>query len=142
LPDTADAFLNPVQEFNRDLSVACIKTWSEQFNELRRLKWEKKRSREAPKRTLTGPEAEVENDEESIAKRMKSGLKNDNLGGNAEMLVSGLSGAASPVSKGFPAEATHPESTGCLQMDGVDQSGGNPSRPEEVSPFVPRILVG
>ncbi|KAH8833663.1 N2,N2-dimethylguanosine tRNA methyltransferase [Flagelloscypha sp. PMI_526] len=30
-----DAFLNPVQEFNRDLSVACIKTWSQQSNELR-----------------------------------------------------------------------------------------------------------
>lgn len=27
-----DAFLNPVQEFNRDLSVACIRVWSEQMN--------------------------------------------------------------------------------------------------------------
>ena len=29
LPDTADAFLNPVQEFNRDLSVAVITAFSE-----------------------------------------------------------------------------------------------------------------
>ncbi len=36
LPDTADTFLNPVQEFNRDLSVACITAWSEDKNERRR----------------------------------------------------------------------------------------------------------
>lgn len=29
LPAENGAFLNPVQEFNRDLSVACIRTWSE-----------------------------------------------------------------------------------------------------------------
>jgi len=28
LPDNNEAFLNPVQEFNRDLSVACIRTWA------------------------------------------------------------------------------------------------------------------
>ncbi|KAF5377059.1 hypothetical protein D9757_007744 [Collybiopsis confluens] len=27
-----EAFLNPVQEFNRDLSVACIRTWSSELN--------------------------------------------------------------------------------------------------------------
>lgn len=39
LPDTADAFLNPVQEFNRDLSIACIRVWSDDLNEKKRLKW-------------------------------------------------------------------------------------------------------
>jgi tRNA (guanine26-N2/guanine27-N2)-dimethyltransferase len=29
LQSSKDAFLNPVQEFNRDLSVACISVWSE-----------------------------------------------------------------------------------------------------------------
>ncbi|KAG8940829.1 RNA methyltransferase tRNA(m5U54)methyltransferase [Tulasnella sp. 424] len=42
LPDTADAFLNPVQEFNRDLSVACIRTWSEEMNAKRKAVWDAK----------------------------------------------------------------------------------------------------
>ncbi|KAG8987630.1 RNA methyltransferase tRNA(m5U54)methyltransferase [Tulasnella sp. 427] len=42
LPDAADAFLNPVQEFNRDLSVACIRTWSEDMNAKRKAIWEAK----------------------------------------------------------------------------------------------------
>jgi tRNA (guanine26-N2/guanine27-N2)-dimethyltransferase len=36
-----DAFLNPVQEFNRDMSVACIRTWSEDVNRERKEKWQK-----------------------------------------------------------------------------------------------------
>ena len=39
LPNDNGAFLNPVQEFNRDLSVACITTWGQQTNELKRKKW-------------------------------------------------------------------------------------------------------
>lgn len=42
LPKDNGAFLNPVQEFNRDLSVACITVWGEQMNELKRQKWEQK----------------------------------------------------------------------------------------------------
>jgi len=34
-----DAFLNPVQEFNRDLSVACIRTWSEDRNHEKEQTW-------------------------------------------------------------------------------------------------------
>jgi tRNA (guanine26-N2/guanine27-N2)-dimethyltransferase len=34
-----DAFLNPVQEFNRDMSVACIRTWSEDRNCEKEGKW-------------------------------------------------------------------------------------------------------
>jgi tRNA (guanine26-N2/guanine27-N2)-dimethyltransferase len=33
-----DAFLNPIQEFNRDLSVACIRTWSEELNKSKNVK--------------------------------------------------------------------------------------------------------
>ena len=39
LPSDYGAFLNPVQEFNRDLSVACIRTWSEVLNESKEAKW-------------------------------------------------------------------------------------------------------
>lgn len=41
LPSTNDAFLNPIQEFNRDLSVACIRTWSQQLDQAKKAKWEK-----------------------------------------------------------------------------------------------------
>lgn len=36
-----DAFLNPVQEFNRDISVACIRTWSEDRNREKEQAWRK-----------------------------------------------------------------------------------------------------
>jgi tRNA (guanine26-N2/guanine27-N2)-dimethyltransferase len=39
LPDSNDAFLNPVQEFNRDLSVACIRVWAAERDEQRKEKW-------------------------------------------------------------------------------------------------------
>ncbi|KDQ12338.1 hypothetical protein BOTBODRAFT_34632 [Botryobasidium botryosum FD-172 SS1] len=45
LPDSNGAFLNPVQEFNRDLSVACITVWSELANEERKRKWDDKKKR-------------------------------------------------------------------------------------------------
>ncbi|KAJ3478294.1 hypothetical protein NLI96_g9859 [Meripilus lineatus] len=35
-----EAFLNPVQEFNRDLRVACIKAWSDIVQEDKKRKWE------------------------------------------------------------------------------------------------------
>jgi hypothetical protein len=45
LPASADAFLNPVQEFNRDLSVACIRVWSEDVNKIKKEKWSLKREK-------------------------------------------------------------------------------------------------
>lgn len=47
LPNDNGAFLNPVQEFNRDLSVACIRTWGDIMNEGRKAKWEKDLERRA-----------------------------------------------------------------------------------------------
>lgn len=40
LPDNNEAFLNPVQEFNRDLSVACIRTWNDITQEEKKEKWQ------------------------------------------------------------------------------------------------------
>lgn len=45
LPPSNQAFLNPVQEFNRDLSVASIRVWSEQLNEIKERRWNEKRKR-------------------------------------------------------------------------------------------------
>ena len=39
LPDNNEAFLNPVQEFNRDLSVACIRTWATEQSKMQESKW-------------------------------------------------------------------------------------------------------
>ncbi|KAF7363475.1 tRNA (guanine(26)-N(2))-dimethyltransferase [Mycena sanguinolenta] len=54
-----EAFLNPVQEFNRDTSVACIRVWSEEQHELKKAKWlraqEKKQTKQKKrKRELVG----------------------------------------------------------------------------------------
>lgn len=49
LPNNNEAFLNPVQEFNRDLSVACIRTWSDIVQEEKKRKWEVTQERRARK---------------------------------------------------------------------------------------------
>lgn len=55
-----EAFLNPVQEFNRDTSVACIRVWSEELHRTKKEKWLltrekkniKKKQNKRPKREL------------------------------------------------------------------------------------------
>lgn len=49
LPNTKEAFLNPVQEFNRDLSVASIRVWSEEMNRLKEQKWRQAQEKRAQK---------------------------------------------------------------------------------------------
>ncbi|KAF8892558.1 tRNA methyltransferase [Infundibulicybe gibba] len=44
-----EAFLNPVQEFNRDTSVACIRVWSEELNKNKEARWSQTRERRAKK---------------------------------------------------------------------------------------------
>ncbi|GJE90805.1 N2,N2-dimethylguanosine tRNA methyltransferase [Phanerochaete sordida] len=51
LPADNGAFLNPVQEFNRDLSVACIRTWGALAHAQRRARWERDAERRAAKRS-------------------------------------------------------------------------------------------
>ena len=64
LPASNDAFLNPVQEFNRDLSVACIRTWGETMNREKERKWRQSLERRAKKKKPVG--------EEHQAKKVKS----------------------------------------------------------------------
>ena len=47
LPNNNEAFLNPVQEFNRDLSVACIRTWTELVNGEKEAKWRRNQEKRA-----------------------------------------------------------------------------------------------
>lgn len=43
LAEGRDVFINPIQEFNRDLSTLAIRTWSEIVNDEKRKKWERKK---------------------------------------------------------------------------------------------------
>lgn len=56
LPPENQAFLNPVQEFNRDLSVACIRTWTELVNEEKETKWRRNQEKRA-RQVERGPKA-------------------------------------------------------------------------------------
>lgn len=47
LAEGRDVFINPIQEFNRDLSTLAIRTWSELANEQKRAKWERKKQNAA-----------------------------------------------------------------------------------------------
>jgi len=47
LLDADAAFLNPVQEFNRDMSVATIRVWSEESNKAKEEKWKKAQLKKA-----------------------------------------------------------------------------------------------
>src|ERR1700679_1459951 len=51
-----EAFLNPVQEFNRDLSVACIRVWSEEWNRAKETRWKAAQEKKAkrPEKRLKG----------------------------------------------------------------------------------------
>ncbi|EJD53010.1 N2,N2-dimethylguanosine tRNA methyltransferase [Auricularia subglabra TFB-10046 SS5] len=50
LPAKTDAFINPIQEFNRDLSVACISMWADDFNRARLERAQEKRARQPRKK--------------------------------------------------------------------------------------------
>jgi len=59
LPGDNGAFLNPVQEFNRDLSVACIRVWSEEWNRAKEVKWravQEKKAKKPEKRLKGAPD--------------------------------------------------------------------------------------
>ncbi|KAF9013853.1 tRNA methyltransferase [Cyathus striatus] len=59
LVETGEAFLNPVQEFNRDLSVACIRVWSEELNESKELKWRQTREKKYKKSEASIPRKKI-----------------------------------------------------------------------------------
>lgn len=69
MPSSEAAFLNPVQEFNRDLSTLAISTWSERLNEEKRLRFDERMKARAAKQARRGePDAkrartEVEGDD-------------------------------------------------------------------------------
>jgi tRNA (guanine26-N2/guanine27-N2)-dimethyltransferase len=73
LPSTNEAFLNPVQEFNRDTSVACIRVWSEELNRVKEKKWKERQLKKAggsgKKRVKLDAESETTGKAESSAEQ-------------------------------------------------------------------------
>lgn len=51
-----EVFLNPIQEFNRDISVACIRTWSDELNEIKEVRWNASQERKAKTKVRGAPE--------------------------------------------------------------------------------------
>jgi len=49
LPSKDAAFLNPVQEFNRDISTLVIRSWGNKTDDEKRKKWEEKQAKKAAK---------------------------------------------------------------------------------------------
>lgn len=77
LLDANEAFLNPVQEFNRDLSVACITVWSEELNRVKEERWKKAQERKANHKKV-----------QKKAKSMSTLLQFRHLGNNVLLAVS------------------------------------------------------
>ncbi|KAJ3779270.1 tRNA methyltransferase [Lentinula raphanica] len=80
-----EAFLNPVQEFNRDLSVACIRTWSEELNKLK----QERRAQVSKKRALKIKEGSAKkrqrvNEQDSVAVEEKPLQSEESQGGKTD----------------------------------------------------------
>ena len=70
LPASNDAFMNPVQEFNRDLSVACIRTWGDLMNREKEKKWRQSLERRAKKAEAAGHKAKKAKSESRVSGRV------------------------------------------------------------------------
>ncbi|KAJ6596931.1 tRNA methyltransferase [Mycena vulgaris] len=55
-----EAFLNPVQEFNRDTSVACIRVWSEELHNSKKEKWRLGREKQLKRKQNKRPKLEAD----------------------------------------------------------------------------------
>lgn len=69
MPSAEAAFLNPVQEFNRDLSTLCIRTWSERLDAEKKARFLRAAQRKAAttsKGKTKRKEAQVSNESNSV----------------------------------------------------------------------------
>lgn len=70
-PQAQNVFYNPIQQFNRDLSVLAIKAFGEDLCERRRAKWEKGRERLAAKRDKRKEKKRKRPDDEQAGEAIK-----------------------------------------------------------------------
>ncbi|KAF7294912.1 tRNA (guanine(26)-N(2))-dimethyltransferase [Mycena indigotica] len=122
-----ETFLNPVQEFNRDLSVACITTWSQMLHEAKQEKWMlSKRRKEA--RDKKHEPAEPSIDEiEKPAKRAK------------------LDVPAEPTDSPIPAEGSKPTSgysrRKIVILEALSATGLRSIRYAKEIPYVSQVIA-
>ncbi|KAG6907348.1 hypothetical protein DXG01_009232 [Tephrocybe rancida] len=76
LLESNQAFLNPVQEFNRDTSVACIRVWSEEINRSKEEKWRQLEEKRANKQKNKKRKIEPEGDQPA---QETAGNSNDSI---------------------------------------------------------------
>lgn len=93
LPSTNEAFLNPIQEFNRDLSVAAIRVWSEELNQIKEKRWRQAQQRKADKRSRPDKKRKLDADGEDTLK--STNVASENKVGSGS--VAEIAGAGKPV---------------------------------------------
>ncbi|KAM0751875.1 N2,N2-dimethylguanosine tRNA methyltransferase [Meredithblackwellia eburnea MCA 4105] len=73
----APVFLNPVQEYNRDLSVAAIRTWATRRAREKTVEWEKGLKKRKAKRMRKEGEGEGENGDSNKKRKLEDGGKQE-----------------------------------------------------------------
>lgn len=85
LPKDHSAFLNPPQQFNRDLSVAVIRAWNERRIESSKQRWEGKKAKRDKKKVGRGkPDGELGEGSGSAPAPAQDGAEVGGSGENGE----------------------------------------------------------
>jgi hypothetical protein len=74
VPTDHTAFLNPTQQFNRDLSVAVIRAWNERRKERLEAKYESKKSKKGKKK---GKQVKGEEGDAAATTGQSAGMRSD-----------------------------------------------------------------
>ena len=107
-------FYNPIQQFNRDLSVLAIRAFGEDFTKIRRLRYEKRSSKDSGqhrgKKRKRGPESGQESN--GVTELLATGVADDAATNPSNANLQHHSSDAEIVSKSEIKEvsvAVHPE---------------------------------
>ncbi|KAL1925616.1 uncharacterized protein VTP21DRAFT_499 [Calcarisporiella thermophila] len=68
-PKSNEVFYNPVQQFNRDMSIAAIRTWNMMFTEERRVQAEKKRIKKLQQKNEQEKQTTADSNEDAFEHR-------------------------------------------------------------------------
>ncbi|KAI0807501.1 N2,N2-dimethylguanosine tRNA methyltransferase [Fomes fomentarius] len=112
LPASNDAFLNPVQEFNRDLSVACIRTWGDLMNAEKERKWRassERRAKRAEGHGAGGRRAKKAKTDEDVQVPVKSEQKDTENDSISAAELPSTDGAADSAPKPEVIPEFHPQ---------------------------------
>ncbi|KAG8733180.1 RNA methyltransferase tRNA(m5U54)methyltransferase [Ceratobasidium sp. 423] len=122
LPSETTTFLNPIQEFNRDLSVACISTWGKRWEDAKRARWEQGGARRDRNKKRKKGEAE------------KPGVKGVE---EVEANEGEAEGGAKVEQQQMDVDPTH--ATGKPETEGEAIDGGGEEKRKEYTP--PKFVI-